>query len=83
MKRLLSGNNCKQSIIPKVDETEPPCRMYTRDKCVIISDAEPFIGNLTNENLDTYLKRLVIKLKKQEALINGMYQRIKELEKKI
>ena len=74
---------CPQINIPQVDNNAPECTEYINPKCVIIPDANPFIGAQANTPLDVYLDLMNTKMKQQQYLINTLVNQINNLTETI
>lgn len=70
---------CPQVNVPQVDNTPLECPVYYNPACIIVAEANTFIGTPTNTPLSTYLEAVNIKMKKQQLLINKLYQMVENL----
>lgn len=71
--------DCPQVNIPQVDNTPQVCPVFYNPACIIIAEANTFIGTPANTPLNVYLEAMTLKMKKQQLLINKLFQMVENL----
>lgn len=71
---------CIQTNIPQVDNTAEVCPVFYNPACIIVAEANTFLGTPANTPLNVYLEAINEKMKKQQFTINKLTNKIIELE---